>query len=94
MDADNGRDMDDDSKEEVVMDDSSEDEEEQAGSGVGGRSNDGGHVSRKLTSEYKGVSWYRGSNGRPWLALVRINGKDKRLGPFRTEKEVRPIRLH
>ncbi len=39
----------------------------------------------KWTSEYKGVSFHKASN--KWRAEIRINGKNKYLGYFKTELE-------
>jgi len=39
----------------------------------------------KFASEYKGVSFYKRDN--KWVAQIRINGKNKYLGLFKTELE-------
>lgn len=43
---------------------------------------------RNITSKYKGVSFkntYRGK--KKWRATIRVNGKDKFLGMYKTERE-------
>jgi|TARA_R110002167_G_scaffold361098_1_gene579055 hypothetical protein len=37
------------------------------------------------SSQYRGVSWYKNTNR--WLASCKINGKDKHLGYFDSERE-------
>ena len=39
----------------------------------------------KFTSEYRGVTFYKATN--KWVAQIRINGKNKYLGLFKTELE-------
>lgn len=44
---------------------------------------------RKGTSEYKGVSYYKSKRHKTgyWVARIQVDGKVKRLGYFKTEKE-------
>jgi len=44
------------------------------------------HLSAKSTSTYKGVYFSR-NNKNPWLARIKLSGKDKHLGYYRTEIE-------
>lgn len=45
----------------------------------------------KLSSNYKGVSWFKDCN--KWRAYTKINGKHKHIGLFKTEIEARDAYL-
>lgn len=44
-------------------------------------------LSRKTSSYYKGVSYRKGAQSKPWVAYISFSGKRKHLGYFQTEIE-------
>lgn len=46
-----------------------------------------GHTSKETASKYPGVWFHKGSKQRPWATNIYVNGKNKYIGTFKTEKE-------
>ena len=53
----------------------------------GNKGNSRKPLSAKSASTYKGVSYMADKNIKPWLSRIKLSGKDKYIGSYRTEIE-------